>query len=140
MSRQKVDSIMVTASRMSPAALANCRAMRITTLEDGTSTLFEITDPKLGGKVVVSQTVRTLHDAQRYTLAWSKRYRIPGENITRVNLLTDPVETPNTTENASVSRTSKGTFDVHGDRNEVLGSGVSRPDPSAAEGDKPVSE
>lgn len=76
----------MTNPKMSPAALARCKSMRVSPVEDSVQTLIEVMDPKFNGKVVARQTVRTKTDVARYVLAWRKSHNIPAENISRLDL------------------------------------------------------
>jgi len=79
-------------AKMSPDGLARCRSMVIEELEDGLRHEIRIYDPKLPGKVIARQIVRTEHDRQRYFRSWMKLYRIPRENITQLKVTVEKTQ------------------------------------------------
>lgn len=65
---------------MSPAALARCKKLKLSTIEEG-RTLLEVTDPRAGEKVVDTYTARTDQDVMRIRRAFVKKHSIPAENV-----------------------------------------------------------
>lgn len=119
---------MPTHVKMSPDALARCRSMKITRLEDGIRSKLEVFDPKFGNRAIAVQVVRTEHDLARFKLAWTRTFQVPPENLTEVS------ETqPQDTETQDANDADEKTPDVHEHREEVLDSDEGGSKPTAKE-------
>jgi len=116
------------ASRMSPAALKRCRSMLIHETDAAGRTLMQVTDPRLGDRVIQTYYAATPMDIERIKRAWCGTYRVPMQNIVMVG--EDADEGVDNADSAD-----QGSPAVHEHREEVLDSGKSEPESKAKKRD-----
>jgi hypothetical protein len=107
--------------KLSPAALARCRKLRVLITQYSTGEKFwllEVIDQRFNDKVVTRFSARTEIDYLRVRRTYVQRYRVPLENIEILNATQDTPEPKK--ESQDVNTDHRRTPKVHEPRRAVL--------------------
>jgi hypothetical protein len=98
--------------KMSKAALARCRSMKIVdeSLDESYRVVLQVYDPKITpDKPVVEYSIRNKANFERIFIGAVRKYRVPRENIFKERV------------DGNAGTVDEGSSEVHESREEILG-------------------